>query len=210
MKIFAHRGWRAGQDENTLAAFKKSIENKVDGVEFDIRYGADRRSVVVSHDEVKGDSVLTIGEALQVLQETELELLIEFKEYCDELYASVVEHLEKHGLVGRTTIFAFPDIAKKFPWGKKRIIKLGIIAPYPHHIKKYVKMHEPDMVLFGWGNEKERLLFRILWKFFSLKNTFSKYPAIKFIIGVAYREEDRLWLSKHEGIYGATADLPLS
>jgi len=71
-------------------------------------------------------------------------------------------------------------------------------------------MHGPDMVLFGWGNKKERFMFKIFWKFFSLKSIFSKYPSIKFIVGVAYGEKDRLWISKHDGIYGATADMPLS
>jgi len=210
MKIFAHRGWAEGEGENTLLAFKKSVKERVDGVEFDVRYGVDGKSVVVSHDRVDGDSPLALDDALQYLRSSNLELLIELKEYSDDFFVLITQHLRRYNLVGKTTIFAFPGIAELFPWTLRHDIRLGIIAPYPKDIKKYVEKHKPNTVLLGWGNNKERLIFKIFWKFFSLGNIFLKYPSIKFIVGVAYREKDRHWLSKHAGIYGATADMPLS
>ncbi len=207
MKLFTHRGWSAGEIENSFSAFRKSVEAGVDGVEFDVRYDADDETVVCAHDKVTDNNATTLDDVLKYLSSTKLELLIEIKEASGDFYIQVVEVLQKHNVVGRTTIFAFHEEAKNLPWGSRGDIKLGIIAEYPHDIKKYIEMYNPDMVLLGWGNKKQRLQFRIAWTFLSLKKTFSRYPAIKFVIGVAYGSGDKKWLSKQEGLYGITADM---
>lgn len=209
MKTFAHRGWSEGVEENTISAFQKALDKSIDGVEFDVRYGADGKTVVLSHDPATNSAVVTLEEALEYLSSTNLELLIELKEYTDDLYVSVVQYLRKHKLVERATLFAFPHVAEKFPWRFRYDIKLGIITPYPRDIKKYILRFEPDMALMGWGTKKERLQFKTVWTFLSLKKTFAKYPTIKFVIGVAYAESDKTWLGKQSGLYGHTADMPL-
>lgn len=209
MKIISHRGWSAGEIENTLSAFKKSVDEELDGVEFDVRYGADGSTVVCAHDPVSGGAPRTLEEALTFLAPTNLELLIELKEYSDEFYDKVVGLIQEKSLVERTTLFGFPHVAKLFPWVNRRDIKLGIIAPYPQDIKKYIEAYKPDMVLLGWGNKKERLQFKIAWTFLSLKKVFARYPGIKFVIGVAYTENDKDWLKKYPGFCGITADMPL-
>lgn len=209
MKIFTHRGWSAGEIENTLSAFKKSADAHSYGVEFDVRYGPLGKTVVCAHDKVADNKALSLDEALQYLKQTDMELLIELKEYSDEFYADVVGSLRKHNLVNRTNLFGFAPEAQLFPWKARQDIKLGIIAKYPHDIKKYIELYNPDVVLLGWGNKKERLQFMTAWAFLSLRKTFEKYPTIKFVIGVAYTENDRKWLSKQQGLYGITADMPL-
>jgi len=209
MKKFAHRGWAAGEHENTLEAFQRSAEAGLHGIEFDVRYGLDGRSVVVSHDPAQDGSSLLLEHALEYLQTTNLELLIELKEHHDDLYASVVQSLRQYDLVGRASIFAFPEIASKFPWGKREDIKLGIIAPYPQDIRKNIERHAPDAVLLGWGNKKERSMFKVFWRIFSLSRIFAKYPAVRFIVGVAYTEMDTRFLSRQTGLHGFTADMPL-
>jgi glycerophosphoryl diester phosphodiesterase len=47
--IIAHRGASALAPENTLAAFRKAIEDGADGIEFDVRFAKDRVPVVI-HD----------------------------------------------------------------------------------------------------------------------------------------------------------------
>lgn len=49
MKIFAHRGASGNYPENTLLAFEKAIEEKADGVEFDLHKTKDG-VLVVGHD----------------------------------------------------------------------------------------------------------------------------------------------------------------
>lgn len=208
MKIFTHRGWSAGEIENTLLAFRKSADARSYGVEFDVRYGPLGKTVVCAHDKVADNKALSLDEALQYLKQTDMELLIELKEYSDEFYAEVVDLLRKHNLVNRTTIFGFQPEAQLFPWKARQDIKLGIIAEYPQDIKKYIRLYNPDMVLIGWGDKIERLQFRIAWTLLSLRKTFEKYSTIKFVIGVAYTEKDRKWLSKQSGLYGITADMP--
>lgn len=209
MKIFGHRGWSAGQNENTIFAFKKSVEEGIGGVEFDVRYGADGKTVICAHDPVSGVTAPTLDEVLQYLEPTKQELLIELKEYSDEFYEDVVSLVRKHDLVDRTTIFGFQPEAQFFPWEKRQDVKLGIITPYPQDIKKYIEMYDPDMVLLGWGGKKERLKFKIAWSVLSLPRTFAKYSKIKFVIGVAYGSDDKKWLSKQQGLYGITADMPI-
>jgi glycerophosphoryl diester phosphodiesterase len=47
--IIAHRGASALAPENTLAAFRKAIDDGADGIEFDVRFAKDRVPVVI-HD----------------------------------------------------------------------------------------------------------------------------------------------------------------
>ena len=96
MKIFAHRGWAEGPIENTLEAFKKSVEAGLDGVEFDIRLGFGGEIVVV-HDYTDSPDMLTFENALAYLKNTNFELLIELKEYTPEFFTRVVELLAVHG-----------------------------------------------------------------------------------------------------------------
>jgi glycerophosphoryl diester phosphodiesterase len=51
MKLIAHRGWSAGEDENTLAAFARAArDDRIAGVEFDVCHAVDAMTLVVSHD----------------------------------------------------------------------------------------------------------------------------------------------------------------
>src|SRR6266568_2821910 len=51
MKVIAHRGWSAGEDENTLAAFARAAcDDRISGVEFDMCHAVDAMTLVVSHD----------------------------------------------------------------------------------------------------------------------------------------------------------------
>ena len=49
MKIIGHRGARGLAPENTIASFKKALDHKVDGIEFDLRVTKDG-IVIVHHD----------------------------------------------------------------------------------------------------------------------------------------------------------------
>lgn len=49
VKVFAHRGGRAWAPENTMAAFKRALEARVDGIELDVQRAASGE-LVVFHD----------------------------------------------------------------------------------------------------------------------------------------------------------------
>lgn len=49
-KIFAHRGFSGKYPENTMLAFKKAIEENVDGIELDVQLTKDGE-VIIIHDE---------------------------------------------------------------------------------------------------------------------------------------------------------------
>lgn len=205
MKIFSHRGWAAGKGENTLAAFRRSNGAGLSGVEFDVRLGP-KGAIVVSHDHTKDEGVLTLEQALEYLQTTALELLIEFKEYSPAFFTRVVALLDRYGVTDRSTIFAFSGVSRHFPWEERRTVRLGIISQYPHHIKRDVKKYHPDMVLLGWVTKTERFLFKLVWSILSLAETTKKYPALRFVVGVAYNDSDVAWLAEKQSLYGVTRD----
>lgn len=47
--IIAHRGYSENFPENTMLAFKKSLENNADGIELDLHLTKDKK-VVICHD----------------------------------------------------------------------------------------------------------------------------------------------------------------
>lgn len=51
MKIFAHRGLSSLYPENTILAFEKALEYKIDGVETDVQLTKDNKAVII-HDEM--------------------------------------------------------------------------------------------------------------------------------------------------------------
>ncbi len=82
MKFIAHRGWSAGEDENTLATFARAAsDDRIAGVEFDVCYAAGAMTLVVSHDPpLHIENTLTLDAALSFLSQTDLELFVEIKE----------------------------------------------------------------------------------------------------------------------------------
>jgi len=108
MKLIAHRGWSAGGDENTLAAFARAAcDDRISGVEFDVRYVTDTGNLVVSHDPpLHIENALTLDPALSFLSQTALELFVEFKETG---LASVV--IEK--LLSRAQSHRFESVSER-------------------------------------------------------------------------------------------------
>ena len=82
MKLFAHRGWCAGADENTLAAFTRAAAQVgISGIELDVRRAPDGKTLLVCHDPPRaGALTLSLDAALEFLSATNLELLVELKE----------------------------------------------------------------------------------------------------------------------------------
>lgn len=70
MKIIGHRGAKGLAPENTLRAFEKALEHKVDEIELDVRVTSDGL-VVLSHDPVVHDRA---GNEVEVLTHTLEEL----------------------------------------------------------------------------------------------------------------------------------------
>jgi glycerophosphoryl diester phosphodiesterase len=114
MKLIAHRGWSAGEDENTLAAFAcTACDDRISGVEFDVRYVADTGNLVVSHNPpLHIENALTLDAALSFLSQTALELFMEFKEAG--LASVVIEKLVSSNVAHRSVVFAFAAVHDPF------------------------------------------------------------------------------------------------
>jgi glycerophosphoryl diester phosphodiesterase len=125
--IAGHRGARNLWPENSLTGFRNLCEEGVDAVEFDVHQSADGGLVVI-HDPLldrslrrltatrlrdAGDECIpTLGEVLDVLSETTLELHIEIKtDALGNCYAGLearlIDEIKRRGLERRAIITCF-------------------------------------------------------------------------------------------------------
>jgi len=150
MKFIAHRGWSAGEDENTLATFARAAsDDRIAGVEFDVCYAAGAMTLVVSHDPpLHIENTLTLDAALSFLSQTDLELFVEIKE--TGLASVVIEKLVSSNVADRSVVFAFATVARSFPWERARPVRLGVIVMCPWNLNRVVRAYTPDVLFLGW------------------------------------------------------------
>jgi glycerophosphoryl diester phosphodiesterase len=208
MHLIAHRGWTAGRDENSLAAFARAAcDDAVSGVEFDVCRAADSGTVVVSHDPpLHAEDVLTLDAALSALSRTDLELFVEIKE--EGLALAVIEKLVSNKVADRSVVFAFAAVARSFPWEGARLARLGVIVVCPWNLARIARVYAPDVLLLGWDARGwTRIAFRSWWSLFSLERLARRHQ-VPVVVGVAQRMHDLHWLSRQH-LYGAVADINL-
>jgi len=205
MHLIAHRGWSAGGDENSLAAFARAARDEaVTGVEFDVSRAADSGAGVVAHDPpLYTENALTLDAALSFLARTDLELFVELKE--QGLASSVIEKLVSNKLADRSVVFAFAAEARSFPWEGARPVRLGVIVMCPWNLHRIVRLYAPDVLLLGWdAHSWTRIAFRAWWSFFSLERLARRHQ-LPVVVGVAQRMKDIDWLAPQH-LYRAVAD----
>ncbi len=82
---------------------RAACDDRISGVDFDVRYVADTGNLVVSHDPLHIENALTLDAALSFLSQTALELFVEIKEtglasvVIDKLVSSNVAHRSDNG-----------------------------------------------------------------------------------------------------------------
>jgi glycerophosphoryl diester phosphodiesterase len=209
MKLFAHRGWRAGADENTLAAFARAAaQNGISGIELDVRRAPDGQTLVVCHDPPRtGECTLTFEEALAFLAGTRLELYIELKE--PGIAGTVVDKLVAAKLADRAVVFAFAPVARSFAWDAARPLRLGIIVLYPWSLDRAVRAYRPDVLFLGWDDRTwTRVAFQAWWSVFSLARLTRRHQ-VPVVIGIVQRAIDLDWLARR-GVHSAVTDLDAS
>jgi hypothetical protein len=206
MKFIAHRGWSAGEGENTLAAFARAAcDDRIAGVEFDVCRGAEATTLVVSHDPPRRiEDTLTLDAALSFLSQTDLDLFVEIKEMG--LAPVVIEKLVSSNVADRSVVFAFAAVARSFPWQGARPVRLGVIVMCPWNLNRAVRAYAPDVLFLGWDARVwARIAFRVWWSVFSLERCAQRLRR-PVVVGIAQRLDDLQWLSR-QNIYGVVADI---
>lgn len=206
MQLIAHRGWAAGGDENTLAAFARAAGvDGISGVELDVRRAADTGTLVVSHDPpARTEGTLTLDAALSFLSPTPLELFVEIKE--PGLAPSVIDALVARNVADRSVVFAFADVARSFPWAGARPVRLGMIEILPWNLGRVARRYAPDVVLLGWDARAwTRVAFRAWWSVFSLELCARRHR-VPLVVGIVQRNDDLHWLARQR-VHAAVADL---
>jgi hypothetical protein len=206
MKLIAHRGWSAGRDENTLAAFARAVcDDTIAGVEFDVYHAVDAVTLAVSHDPpLHIENTLTLDAALSFLSQTNLELFVEIKE--TGIASAVIAKLVSSKVAERSVVFAFAAVARSFPWQGARPVRLGIIVMCPWNLNRVVRAYAPDFLFLGWDARVwTRIAFRAWWSVFSLER-WARRHRLPIVVGIARRSDDLHWLSR-QNVYGAVADI---
>jgi hypothetical protein len=208
MKLIAHRGWCAGPQENTAAAFARAVaEPRAAGVEFDVCRAADTGALVVAHDPpAEAAAVLSLDAVLALLAPTRLELFVEIKQ--PGLAEAVIERIVGHGLAARAVVFAFAPIARSFPWRGARPVRLGVIAPYPWLLARVMRALAPDVLFLGWDERAwTRRAFHLWWSAFSLEKVGARHQ-VPVVAGIVQRAGDLDWLARQK-LHAAVADMDL-
>lgn len=209
MKLFAHRGWCAGTDENTLAAFARAAgETGISGIELDVRRADDGNTLLVCHDPPRaGEPTLTFDAALSFLSGTNLELFIELKE--NGIAPRVIDKLVAAKLTDRSVVFAFAPVARSFPWKGARPVRLGIIVIYPWSLDRAVRAYAPDVLFLGWDHRaRSRVAFRAWWSVFSLARLARRHR-VPVVVGIVQRAVDLDWLARQD-VHAAVTDFDAS
>lgn len=129
MKFFAHRGYSHRYPENTMPAFEKAIEAKVDGIELDVQLSKEGEAVIIHDEELRPltdgrgfvrDHSLEELRRLTVLSEgfeDSPQKIPTLEEYCARVRReSLVTNIEL-----KTGIFPYPGIEERV---------LGILRKY--------------------------------------------------------------------------------
>jgi hypothetical protein len=209
MMLFAHRGWCAGTDENTLAAFARAAgEPGISGVELDVRRAGDGNTLLVCHDPPRaGEPTLTFDAALSFLSGTNLELFIELKE--NGIAPRVIDKLVAAKLTDRSVVFAFAPVARSFPWKGARPVRLGIIVIYPWTLGRAMRAYVPDVLFLGWDHRAwSRIAFRAWWSVFSLARLARRHK-MPVVVGIVQSAADLDWLAR-QGVHAAVTDFDAS
>jgi hypothetical protein len=196
MKLVAHRGWAAGPEENTLAAFARAARDPgIAGVELDGNRAPQSGLLVVSHDPPRRDEgALALDAALEFFADTDLELLVEIKQ--PGLAPEVIAALVAHDLAHRAIVFGFEGAARSFPWQRPRAVRLGVIASYPWAIDRMARAYAPDVLLTGWDYRAwTRIAFRAWWSVFSLERLARRH-GVPVVVGIVQRRADLDWLAR--------------
>jgi len=197
VKLFAHRGWCAGADENTLAAFARAADQVgISGVELDVRRAPDG-TLLVCHDPPRaGDNTLTLDAALEFLSGTKLDLFVELKER--DIAAIVIDRLVTAKMAERSVVFAFAPVARAFPWEEARPVRLGIIEVFPWKLNRAMRAYTPDALFLGWDDRAwTRAAFRAWWSVASLARLAERH-GVPVVVGIVQRAEDLDWLRRQE------------
>ena len=205
MKLFAHRGWCAGADENTLAAFTRAAgEAGISGIELDVRGAPGGNTLLVCHDPPRpGGNTLTLDAALEFLSGTKLELFVELKER--DIAAMVIAKLVAAKMAERSVVFAFAPVARAFPWTKARPVRLGIIEVFPWNLARAMRAYAPDVLFLGWDDRAwTRAAFRAWWSVFSLARLGRRHR-VPVVVGIVQRAVDLDWL-RRQGVHAAVTD----
>jgi glycerophosphoryl diester phosphodiesterase len=205
VKLFAHRGWCAGADENTLAAFTRAAgEAGISGIELDVRRAPDGNTLLVCHDPPRpGGNTLTLDAALEFLSGTKLELFVELKER--DIAAMVIEKLVAAKVAERSVVFAFAPVARALAWKEARPVRLGIIEVFPWNLARAMRAYAPDVLFLGWDDRAwTRAAFRAWWSVFSLARLGRRHR-VPVVVGIVQRAVDLDWL-RRQGVHAAVTD----
>lgn len=121
--LWAHRGYHATAQENSVASVSAAVQKGFCGAEIDVQWFSDR-GLVVAHDEVEeGDllpNALTLAQLLDSLQQPPQYLWLDFKNLDVHNAAAAAAHLDtliaKHHFANRFVVESVASVPLRMLW----------------------------------------------------------------------------------------------
>ncbi|MGN9164321.1 glycerophosphodiester phosphodiesterase [Tissierellaceae bacterium HCP3S3_D8] len=130
IKNYAHRGFKGKYPENTMLAFKKAVEEKADGIEFDVQLSKDGEIVII-HDETLDRTTNGTGFVKDYTVEELMALDASYNEEQDYGFNPIptlrdyFEYIQDKDIITnielKNSIFDYPNLEKKV---------LGLVAEF--------------------------------------------------------------------------------
>ena len=206
MHLIAHRGWAAGSQENSLAAFELAARDPdISGVELDVCRAADTGTLLVC--------------TIRRVTPKACSPWMPHCRFCHGRISSCSWNSKRRVWPPQSSTSSsptrspsarscsrspgWPDPFRGATCGR---CDLGVIVMYPWQLDRMVREFAPDVLLLGWDDRSwTRMAFRAWWSLFSLERLGSRHR-LPVVAGIVQRSGDLRWLSRQH-LYAAVADI---
>ena len=127
----AHRGYRTGLGDNTLAQLREAVRLGADMIEVDVRRRADDGELVLAHDRGPGSSAATLRSALALARHADVPLNLDLKQ--NGIAEQLVRELREAGMADRVVITGGGWEQALWIRHLEPRIRVGLTIPRRHH-----------------------------------------------------------------------------
>ncbi|MGI9116940.1 MAG: glycerophosphodiester phosphodiesterase [Gaiellales bacterium] len=127
----AHRGYRTGLGDNTLAQLREAVRLGADMIEVDVRRRASDGELVLAHDKGPNEHAATLRQALALARHANIPLNLDLKQ--NHLSEQLVRELREAGMTERIVITGGGWEQALWIRHLEPRIRVGLTIPRRHH-----------------------------------------------------------------------------
>lgn len=127
----AHRGYRTGLGDNTIAQLREAVRLGADMIEVDVRRRASDGALVLAHDKGANETAARLGDALALARHAGIPLNLDLKQ--NHLSEQLVRELREAGMTERVAITGGGWEQALWIRHLEPRIRVGLTIPRRHH-----------------------------------------------------------------------------